>query len=315
MMSPFSLVLLPCVALKEEMRERREQGERATIIRSSANVAPLLGLLQLLLTLALQKLLLSLSIHGLELLIALSLLGLLALEVALFSLEVIVGLLNLRDGIVTGGADLAKNLRPQVGILDKDVGKAEEVGEDGEDILILLIIRGQSVSDKDALAGRGVIEGDRLISRLIGDEEILEEITSLLRSLGKLRSQEEVGDLSALAHDSKPRGKVGVVLGRGDGGIVALITDGLHAVLVDDGPDEAVVARLLNLGLVPGDRGHGLGLPSVKGVQNSIDTVDGGGKLSKREPRINSTPPRMGLKRFFITRLMSRKATFWRPVA
>ena len=103
-----------------------------------------------------------LSIHALELLVALRLLGAFALGVALLGLELLVGLLDLGDGLLADDADLAKDLRAEVGLLDEEVGEAEEVGEEGEDVVVFPVTGGEAVAEEDALAGGRLVEAVKL---------------------------------------------------------------------------------------------------------------------------------------------------------
>ena len=86
------------------------------------------------------------------------------------------------------------------------------------------------------------------INGLVSDDQSLEILTSISDSLDQIRCEHGLGDLGALAHDSGPVGELGVVLGRGQGDVVALVTEGPHLVLVDNGKDESIVGRVLASG-------------------------------------------------------------------
>lgn len=67
-----------------------------------------------------------------------------------------------------------------------------------------------------------------------------------------------------------------MVLGVGQGNIVAVLADLLHALLVNDSPHEAVIAGLAVLGAQlgsTGDAGDDLRLPAIEGVQDSLHHV------------------------------------------
>lgn len=114
----------------------------------------------------------------------------------------------------------------------------------------------------------------RLSDGLVGDDEILKEIAGLLSSLDELGSKKNIGNFSALAHDSQPGRKLRVILGKGNRGIISLITNSLHIVLVDNSPDKAIISRLLNLELIGArNRRHSLRLLAIEGIQSSIDSV------------------------------------------
>ena len=86
-----------------------------------------------LLSLLFKVLLLSLGVKSFQLKIALQFLGFLSLDVSLFSLLLLVGLLESADGFLTRRTNFAKNLWTEVGILNQNIGDAEEVLEDWED--------------------------------------------------------------------------------------------------------------------------------------------------------------------------------------
>ena len=121
---------------------------------------PLLVLSHLLLTLLLEVLLLSLGVQGLEFEVALQLLGLLTLEISLFSFLVFAGFLELADGVFTSGADLAQDIGPEMCALYENVGDADEVLEDWQ---AAGVIAGGGGSDRkiDALLWGGVLESEK----------------------------------------------------------------------------------------------------------------------------------------------------------
>jgi len=69
-----------------------------------------------------------------------------------------------------------------------------------------------------------------------------------------------------------------VVLGVGEGDIVAIVADLLHALLVNERPYESVIGALVVLVFqLSGARetGDGLGLLAVEGVEDGLHDVDG----------------------------------------
>lgn len=126
-----------------------------------------------------------------------------------------------------------------------------------------------------------------LLNRLVRNDQILKRITSVLGSLDELRGQKKVGNLGALAHDGQPLGKLGVVLGDGKRQVVAIIANLLHLVLVNKSPNKVVIGALV-LGLElasAGDRGHNLGLSSIKGIDGSVTDILGSGEAVPEESK------------------------------
>ena len=111
---------------------------------------------------------------------------------------------------------------------------------------------------------------------MIGDDEIVEQVASLLDSGHKLVSQESTGDLGALAHDGRPNRQLKVVLGKGNGDVVPVVAQLLHLVLVDHGPDESVIGALGILATQfrgTGEARDDLILLAVEGVNDSLSRV------------------------------------------
>lgn len=153
---------------------------------------------------------------------------------------------------------------------DEGVGETEEVLEEGE------VGWGGGVAEAEGqlqtLFGNEVVEAvgrvllvfwisSRLVCRYlhkkkrnsrlggilghIGDDEALEIVeTGLFDGGNKILCQESLGDLGTLAHDRGPVGKFGVVFGGGETDVVALVSEPLHGILVDNSPDETVVTRV-----------------------------------------------------------------------
>jgi hypothetical protein len=86
------------------------------------------------------------------------------------------------------------------------------------------------------------------VNRLVGNNQSLEILAGISDSLDKLRSKHGLSDLGALAHDSGPVRKLGVVLGSGQRDIVALVTEAPHLVLVNNSEDETIVGGILATG-------------------------------------------------------------------
>jgi hypothetical protein len=224
--------------------------------------SPLLRHLALLsLLLLLQKLLLLLGVHLAEAAVALLLLELLGLHAAFLGLLLVVDLAQLAGLVVAGGADFAQGFGAEVRGADEVVGHAQEGGEErGRGGLGV-----EAHGEVDALAGDQVVESGEVVSgvfsegsvfvillggvdRLVSNDQSLEIFASIRNSLDEVRCEHGLGDLGALAHDSGPVRELGVVLGRGQGDVVALVTEGPHLVLVDNGKDEAIVSRVLASG-------------------------------------------------------------------
>ena len=261
-----------------------------------------LPLLQLLLALLLEELLLALGVHEPELLVALLLLQALLLRLALLGLLELLGALELADRALTRFAEGRQDLRPEVRVLDQEVGQADEVREEGEDVGIV-VVGGEAVAEVDALLGLGLIDAGRglecvadgcmegrrgvlphrLVDGLVGDDQVLKVIARLRDGVNQLGSEEGVRNLGALRHDRHPRGQLRVVLGRGKRDIVPVIAEALHLLLVHHSPDEPVVGRLGHLDLGAGNRRHNLGLPPVervnrraRGIPRRLDGVKEG---------------------------------------
>jgi len=103
-------------------------------------------------------------------------------------------------------------------------------------------------------------------------------MASLLNSLDKVRGEQSVGDLGTLRHDSDPGGKLGVILGESEGGIVAISAELVHVALVNNSPDEAIVGRVVHLqrrGILAKNRNQIL-LLAVESVYNSLVFLSGG---------------------------------------
>lgn len=49
-----------------------------------------------------------------------------------------------------------------MGLADEEVGEAEEVGEEREDVVVFLVAGGEAVAEEDALAGGGLVEAVEL---------------------------------------------------------------------------------------------------------------------------------------------------------
>jgi len=127
----------------------------------------------------------------------------------------------------------------------------------------------------------------RLLNRLVSDNQILKQVTRLLNGLDKVRSEQGVRDLRALAHHRHPVGKLGVVLGEGQGGIVAILAELAHVVLVHHGPDEPVIARVGHLddaGVARGD-GHEFLLLPIKRIRDGLEFLRGHGPAVEEETK------------------------------
>lgn len=123
-----------------------------------------------------------------------------------------------------------------------------------------------------------------LVNRLVGNDEVLKEVTSRIGSLDQLRGKQSVGNLSALTHNRQPLRKLVVVLSVGKGDVVALVADLLHALLVDNGPDKTVESALLVALTELSRAGHsrnGKRLLAVEGIQGGLDGI---GRLSVAVP-------------------------------
>lgn len=132
-------------------------------------------------------------------------------------------------------------------IPDKSVGDASELLKQ-RDELVIVVVRRESVLEEHSLARRGFFETSGLVSGLIRDDEVVEQVASLLHGFNQIGSEESVGNLGALAHDGQPLGQLGVILGGSQGDVVSVITQLLHAGLVDNSPDKAVKGALAVLG-------------------------------------------------------------------
>ncbi|POR34086.1 hypothetical protein TPAR_05740, partial [Tolypocladium paradoxum] len=237
----------------------------------------LLALAQLPFLLLLEVLLLRLGIQALELGVALRLARLLLLVHPLLVALLLQRLLHLRHHGLARGAHLLHHLGPELRRLHEDVGQPEEVGEQGQEAAVAAVRR-EAVLEEEALARVRVVERLGLFRRLVRDDEVLENVARRNDGGDQLRGEERVGDLRVLAHDAQPVGQLGVVLGGGERDVVAVLARLLHAVLVDDGPDEALVGALGILGRADlGGPGHGRDsqqvLLSVKGVQEGLEGV------------------------------------------
>lgn len=102
-----------------------------------------------------------------------------------------------------------------MGLFDEDVCETEEVGEEWEGG----IVRWEFGGEVDALLWDGFIKPEALESAitememdllgwflnwLIGDDQVLESLSSFFNGLDKFWSQKQVGNLCALGHDSCP---------------------------------------------------------------------------------------------------------------
>lgn len=240
----------------------------------------LLGSALLLGSLLLEVLLLSLCVEALELSVALSLLRLFAIGGALLKLLLLDGLLDLVDLGVTRHAQLLENLGAEARAVDDSVRHADGVRQQGSEIVVV-VGRGQVVLEVDALARSRLVESGGLLERLVGDDKVVKVLASGGDGVDELLGEQGVGDFSALAHNGKPGRELGVVLGGGQGDVVALVAELLHARLVDESPDEAVESALVvTHGLVghaaqSGDRQV---LLAVEGVHSDLGGVLGRAK-------------------------------------
>lgn len=269
--------------------------------RDLSSGSPLLGHLALLgLLLLLQELALLLGVHFAESAVALFLLELLGLHAALLSLLLVVELAQLAGFVLAGGADLTQGFRAEVRGADEVVRHAEEGGEErGRGWLGV-----ETHGEVDALAGDQVVESGRVVSnvllkvgmfvvllrgvdRLVSNDQSLEIFASIRDSLDEIGSKHRLGDLGALAHDSGPGRKLGVVLGRGQRDVVALVTEGPHLVLVDNGKDEAIISRVLASG---SDRKESL-LLAVEAVRGGLDPLGRRGHAVGEEGHGSLTEP------------------------
>jgi hypothetical protein len=126
------------------------------------------------------------------------------------------------------------------------------------------------------------------INGLVSDDQSLEVLASIRHSLDEFRCEHGLGDLGALTHDSGPVGKLGVVLGRGQRNVVALVTEGPHLVLVDNGKDETIVSRVLASG---SGRQKSL-LLAIEAVRSSLNPLGGRGHAVSEEGHGSLTEPR-----------------------
>ncbi|KZL85403.1 hypothetical protein CI238_11815, partial [Colletotrichum incanum] len=236
------------------------------------------ALLQVALTLSLEVFLLGLGVESAELSVALGLLLLLALKGTLLRLLSVGSLLELGNSLLTHAAHLAQDLGAEVGAGNEGVRAADEVLKDGQQGVVV-VVGGDAVAEKDALAGSGLLKGSGTLNGLVRDNEVVKGIASRLDSLDKLGRQQLLGDLGAFTHDSDPVGELSMVLGKGDGDIVAIIANLLHAVFRDDSPNEVVVGALVILAaqlVGAGNRRNSKVFLAVKWVNDSLDRVMGG---------------------------------------
>lgn len=131
----------------------------------------------------------------------------------------------------------------------------------------------------------------RSIDRLVGDDQSLEVLAGIRDSLDKFGSKHGLSDLGALAHDSGPVGKLGVVLGSGQRDIVALVTKAPHLVLVHNSEDEAIVGRVL----ASGRGGKKSLLLAVKAVRSGLNPLNGIRHAVGEESHGSLAEPRKGV--------------------
>lgn len=245
----------------------------------------LLVLAHLLLPLLLEVSLLSLGVKTLEFSITLSLTGLLLLEEKFFLALALGGLLDLGNGALTDGANLLADLRAEVGNLDKEIGELEVVREERQKSVVDSV-GGKRVLEEEALARSGLLEGKRLVDRLVRDDHVLEVVTSGFDSGNELRSKKGIGDFGALAHDSEPSRELRVILGESKRNVVSLVADSAHDVLVDNTPNETIVSALAILGTnLSGtrNRGNGKVLLAIEGVSQDLNSILGYGNRLDEE--------------------------------
>lgn len=96
-----------------------------------------------------------------QLLVALGLPGLLALEVALLALLLKVRLLDLLGDVLADALHLLEHLGAEVGLLDELVGDADKAFEDRQERLVV-VVRGKAVLEEDTLPRRGLVEPGEL---------------------------------------------------------------------------------------------------------------------------------------------------------
>lgn len=129
------------------------------------------------------------------------------------------------------------------------------------------------------------------IDRLVSDNQSLEVLAGISDGLDKLRSKHGLSDLGALAHDSGPVGKLGVVLGSGQRDIVALLTKAPHLVLVHNGENETIVGRIL----ASGCRGKKSLLLAIEGVSGGLNPLARVGHAVREESHGGLAEPREGV--------------------
>lgn len=130
----------------------------------------------------------------------------------------------------------------------------------------------------------GILE--RLVNGLVCDDQVLQQLSSILNGFDKLRGEEEFSDLGALAHDCSPIWKLGAILRSCDRDIVSVITKLLHGVLVDDRPDKSIVAALGVLTELVRSRslaGDGEGLSAVERIDNSLHAINWCGRVVEEQ--------------------------------
>jgi hypothetical protein len=123
----------------------------------------LLALPHLFLLFLLEVLLLSFGIKSLQLEISLQLLCLLTFQASLLSLLFLISLLQLTDGIFTGGSDFAKDFGPEVGIRDERICQANEILEDWQGLAVVAG-GGDSHGEIDALLWNGLLNSGCSVS-------------------------------------------------------------------------------------------------------------------------------------------------------
>lgn len=190
---------------------------------SSSHGPSLLSLAAFLFSLFVKELSLLFSCHVLEPGVPLILLALVTRSLQLLSLLVIISLFQLAHLIVTSLLDTAHDFRSEVSVLDKLIGHAKEVVEDGHSRLVGAggCARRKTESKRDALLGQRLIEPSCgisimrflrnleflllwLINWLVCYHQSVERLASLFNGLDELRSQQGLGDLSVLRHHSSP---------------------------------------------------------------------------------------------------------------